>query len=315
MRNSYHGRSFGVMAITGNRGWRASSLAPFNVSWVEGGYPYRSPYGDLSPADYSAACASDLDNLITTTTSGDIACLIAEPIQGVGGFACPPDGFYGSLKSRLDEEDILFISDEVQTGWGRTGEHMWGWQAHGITPDIVTFAKGIGNGLTIGGVIARAELMDCVSAGSISTFGGNPLSTAGSLANLRYILANDLLANSASSGGAIFERLRGAQSELPMVGDIRGKGLMLAIELIQPGTQVDGRAGTPDPAAATAVLESCRERGLLVGKGGLHGNVIRMAPPMTLTAAEAEEGSGILVDALSSVQASLHGGALAGARV
>jgi len=307
MRNSYHGRSFGAVAITGNRAWRPSQLSPLNVGWVEGGYPYRSPYGTLPPEEYSAACARDLERLLESFTAGQVAALIAEPIQGVGGFACPPDGFYGELKHVLDHEGVLLIADEVQTGWGRTGEHFWGWQAHGVMPDIVTFAKGVGNGLSIGGVIARAELMDCVPCGSISTFGGNPLSAAGSLANLRYIQAHDLQRNCAGRGTELLERLRAAQPGLPLLGDVRGKGLMIGLELVVPGSEAEGLAGTPDATAAAAVLEGCRERGLLVGKGGLGGNVLRIAPPMTLTTEEAAEGADVLLQVIGHVQQQLHG--------
>ncbi|MGH3730580.1 MAG: aspartate aminotransferase family protein, partial [Micromonosporaceae bacterium] len=180
LRNSYHGRGFGTVSITGNRGWSASSLSPFQVSYVHGGYRYRSPWRDLSDADYIAACADDLRNIIETTTAGDVACMIAEPIQGVGGFAVPPPGMFAAFSEILDEYGILFISDEVQTGWGRTGSHFWGIEAHSVTPDAFTFAKGLANGIAIGGVVARPDLMDSFEANSISTFGGNPIAaTAG----------------------------------------------------------------------------------------------------------------------------------------
>src|SRR6266487_2466034 len=172
LRNSYHGRSFAAMGITGNRGWSASSLTPVNVSYVHGGYRYRSPFRELSDRDYVQACVEDLRDVLRTTTSGDVACMIAEPVQGVGGFATPPDGLFGAMKEVLDESGILLVSDEVQTGWGRTGEHFWGIQAHGVVPDAMTFAKGLGNGLAIGGVVARGELVDSLGANSISTFGG-----------------------------------------------------------------------------------------------------------------------------------------------
>src|SRR3954468_3601699 len=188
MRNSYHGRAFGTVAITGNRGWSASSLSPVNVQYVQGAYRYRSPFRDLADADYIKVCVDDLRNVIETTTAGDVACLIAEPIQGVGGFSSPPDGLYGAFKEVLDEYGILFISDEVQTGWGRTGEHFWGIQAHGVVPDAITFAKGLGNRFAIGGVVAKGDLMDTITANSISTFGGNPISTAGALATVNYLL-------------------------------------------------------------------------------------------------------------------------------
>ncbi|MDX6209704.1 MAG: 4-aminobutyrate aminotransferase, partial [Frankiales bacterium] len=173
MRNSYHGRGFGAMAVTGNRSYSPTSYSPFQVHYVQNGDRYRSPYGQLSDGELIAACAADLRQVIETMTSGDVACLIAEPIQGVGGFTMPPDGFYGALKAVCDDYGILLIADEVQTGWGRTGEHFWGIEAHGVVPDMITFAKGIGNGLSIGGVVARAEIMDALPAASISTFGGN----------------------------------------------------------------------------------------------------------------------------------------------
>jgi 4-aminobutyrate aminotransferase len=292
LRNSYHGRSFAAMAITGNRGWSASSLSPLNVSYVHGGYRYRSPFRDLSDADYIAACVTDLRDVITTTTAGDVACLIAEPIQGVGGFSHPPDGLFGAMAEVCDEYGILFVTDEVQTGWGRTGEHFWGIEAHGVAPDILTFAKGLGNGLSIAGVVARSELMDGVPANSISTFGGNPLATAGALANLRYLLAEDLQGNARKVGELLFRRLREGLRDVPAVGDIRGKGLMIGIELVDPAT------GDPDSPAAALALEETRRRGLLIGKGGLHGNVLRIAPPLSVTAEEADEAAGIIVAAL-----------------
>ncbi len=299
LRNSYHGRSFAAMAVTGNRGWSASSLSPVSVSYVHNGYRYRSPFGHLPDDEFIAACADDLRDVIETTTAGDVACMIAEPIQGVGGFTVPPDGLFGAMKAVLDAYGILFVSDEVQTGWGRTGTHFWGIEAHGVTPDVMTFAKGIGNGLSIGGVVARAELMDGLTANSISTFGGNPLSTAGALANLRYLLDQDLQANAAKVGDHLLGRLRelrGDGSAAGAVGDVRGKGLMIGVELVEPGGK------TPDAAAAGRVLESCRRRGLLVGKGGLYGNVLRIAPPLSLTLEEADEGAAILAQALAELE-------------
>ena len=291
LRNSYHGRAFGTVAITGNRGWSTSSLSPVKVSWVHGGYRFRSPFKDLSDADYVTACVADLREVLETSTAGDVACMVVEPIQGVGGFSLPPDGLFAAFKEVLDEYGILLVSDEVQTGWGRTGEHFWGIQAHGVVPDAMTFAKGLGNGLAIGGVVARGDLMDSFTANSISTFGGNPVSTAGALATLDYLLDHDLQANAAKLGERLIDGLRRVAEDRPAVGDVRGKGLMVGVELVGP-------AGEPDPAKAAAVLEGAREGGLLVGKGGLYGNVIRLAPPMTVTEDEVEEALGILEDVL-----------------
>ncbi len=295
MRNSYHGRSFTTMALTGNRAWSASSLSGLSVSYVHGGYRLRSPYGHLPDAAYTEACVQDLRDVITMTTSGDVAAMIAEPIQGVGGFATPPDGFFGAMKEVLDEYGILFISDEVQTGWGRTGENFWGYQAHDLVPDIITFAKGVGNGLSMGGVVARPELMDCLTANSISTFGGNPLSCAGALANLDYLLEHDLQQSSLKVGNQLMTALGPVVESQPWLAEIRGKGLMLALETVVPGGL------EPSPESASALMEATRKRGLLIGKGGLYGNVLRMAPPLSLTEAEAEAGLQILVESIEEV--------------
>ena len=298
LRNSYHGRSFAAMSVTGNRSWSSSSLSPLQVSYIRGGDALRGPYAGMPGRAICRAAAEDLRDALATTTSGDVACMIAEPVQGVGGFVIPPDGFFASLKEVLDEEGIYFISDEVQTGWGRTGEHFWGYQAHGITPDLITFAKGIGNGLAIGGVVGRAELIDSVDASSISTFGGNPLAASGALANLEYLLSNDLQSNALSTGRIIIDELRPLAAKLDTVADVRGKGLMIAVEMVEPGGL------TPAPRLAAAVLEEARRLGLLVGKGGLWGNVLRIAPPLSLSPAEARMGAERLVTAIEAVDAS-----------
>jgi 4-aminobutyrate aminotransferase len=254
-------------------------------------------FRELSDDDFVATMAADLREVLATCTAGDVAALIAEPIQGVGGFTVPPDGLFGALQEVLREHGILYISDEVQTGWGRTGDHFWGFQAHGVEPDMITFAKGLGNGLPMAGVIARGDLMDTIGVSSISTFGGNPLVCAGALANLDYLLDHDLQANAATVGSRIMGQLRDAAGPLGVVGDIRGKGLMVGVELVGP----DGR--TPEPEAATAVLEQTRRNGVLVGKGGLYGNCLRVAPPLSLTIEEAERGTRVLIDALRTADA------------
>ncbi|NUR72079.1 MAG: aspartate aminotransferase family protein [Hamadaea sp.] len=297
VRNSYHGRSFGALGVTGNRGWAASSLTPVNVSYLHSGDRLRGVFAGLSDADYIARAVEDLREVLATTTSGDVACLIAEPIQGVGGFVAPPDGLFGAFKEVLDEYGILWVSDEVQTGWGRTGAHFWGYQAHDAVPDMLTFAKGIGNGYALGGVVARAEVMDCLTATSFNTFGGNPISSAAGAAVLDFILDHDLQGNCARVGDVLHRGLRDIAATSPIVADVRGRGLMLAVEFVEAGSL------TPSPGAALRVVEECKAAGLLVGKGGLYGNVIRMGPPMTLTEAEAKEGLGILAHAVETVGA------------
>jgi len=295
LRNSYHGRSFSAVAITGIKSWSASNLAPFQVTYVHGGYKYRSPFGDLPDDQYIAACVADLEDMLQVATAGPVAAMIAEPIQGVGGFVVPPDGLFGEMKKVLDREGILFISDEVQTGWGRTGEHFWGIDAHGMVPDMMTFAKGLGNGLAIGGLVTRAEIMDSIDANSISTFGGNPLAMAGALANLEVLISEDLQTNTQKVGQHLKSSLEDLGERIDIIGEVRGKGLMIGVELVEPGTK------TPNQKATAAVMEKAREYGLLVGKGGLYGNVFRLAPPLSLTQEEADEGYAIMERAFEEV--------------
>jgi 4-aminobutyrate aminotransferase len=294
LRNSYHGRSFAAVGITGNRGWSPSSLTPVNVSYVMNGYRYRSLLGHLDDAAYVAAAAQDLRDVIEQTTAGDVACLIAEPVQGVGGFIVPPAGYFAALKPVLDEYGILLVSDEVQTAWGRTGGTYFGIQRDGVVADAMTFAKGLGNGLAIGGVVARPELVDGLGANGISTFGGNPLATAAALAVLDYIESHDLQRNAERVGAILIAGLRDLQSRHRAIGEVRGIGLMAGLELVRPGST------TPDAALAARVMEETKRRGLLVGKGGLHGNVVRIAPPLTLSPDEAREGLAVLADALKA---------------
>jgi 4-aminobutyrate aminotransferase len=293
MRGSYHGRSFGAVAITGNRGWKPSSLSPVNVHYLHGADKHLPAFAGMSDAEYIAACAEDLRHLIGTATATDVACLIAEPVQGVGGFTMPPDGLFAAYKEILDANGILFISDEVQTGWGRTGDSFWGIGNHAVTPDIITFAKGLGNGFAIGGVVARGSLMDGLPASGISTFGGNPVATAAANATLDYVLDHGLQENARVLGHLIIEGLRAHTERLALAGAVRGKGLMFAVELLDPAS------GAPSPALAARMLEETRARGLLIGRGGLAGNVLRMAPPLTLSETEAKEGLGILCDSLT----------------
>jgi 4-aminobutyrate aminotransferase len=297
LRNSYHGRSFAAMSVTGNRSWAASSLSPLHVSYLHNGDRLRGPFAHLGDKEFNAASAQDLRQVLETTTAGDVACLIAEPVQGVGGFVVPPDGYFGALEEVLDEYGILFVSDEVQTGWGRTGEHFWGFQAHGIQPDLLTFAKGLGNGMAIAGVVGRADLVDSVHVSSISTFGGNPLATSAALANLEYLLAHDLQANAKAVGSFLLAGLRHLAEDFDFVGDVRGKGLMIGVELVERGS------ATPSPPAAAQVLEEARARGLLVGKGGLYGNVLRIAPPLSVSHQQAEEALVIIGDAFRAMAA------------
>jgi 4-aminobutyrate aminotransferase len=277
LRNSYHGRSFGAIAITGNKGWSASSFSPLNVSYALAPYCYRCPLG-LKYPDCGVACAEDLRNVIETTTTGEPAAMIAEPIQGVGGFVTPPPEYFPIVKSILDEFGIPFIADEVQTGFGRTGEAFWGIESFGVRPDAIVCAKGLGNGMAIGAVVGRAEMVDSLRANSIATFGGNPLASVYALNNLEYIEENRLQERSYKLGNTLYRELKDREDRYEVVGEVRGKGLMIGVELVK-----DGASKEPDAAAATQVMEICKERGLLVGRGGLYGNVLRLTPPLVIT--------------------------------
>ncbi|MEU6781194.1 aspartate aminotransferase family protein [Nonomuraea angiospora] len=290
MRQSYHGRSFGTIGVTSNRAWKNNSLSPLNVTFLHGADRHLAQFKGMSDAEYIQACVDDLRHVLATAVSNDVAALIAEPIQGVGGFTMAPDGLFAAYKEVLDEQGILFISDEVQTGWGRTGSSFFGIGNHGVTPDMMTFAKGLGNGFAVGGVVARGDLMDAPHAVGLATFGGNPISMAAANATLDYVLDRDLQANAARTGEIIIGGLKDAAGRLPVVKSVRGKGLMFAVEL-------------ESPAQAARFMEETKRAGLLAGKGGLYGTAIRMAPPLTLTVDEAVEGLGIIVTALETINA------------
>ena len=292
IRGSYHGKSHSAIAVTGNAAWSGTTFSPFQVTYVHGGYKMRSPFGHLPDDDFIASCVDDLRDLLGVATAGDVAAMIAEPIQGVGGFVTPPDGLFGSMKEVLDESGILFICDEVQTGWGRTGENFWGYQAHGIVPDLLTFAKGLGNGMAIGGVVGRREILDCYPANALSTFGGNPMATSAALATLEVLLEDDLQSNAHKVGNQLKNGLEYLAEETAEITEVRGKGLMLGVELSDPAT------GRPDPDLTATIMEEAKVEGLLIGKGGLYGNVLRIAPPLSLTEAECDDGLAMLETAV-----------------
>lgn len=296
LRNSYHGRSFGAIAITGNKGWSASSFSPLNVSYALAPYCYRCPLG-LKYPDCGVACAEDLRNVIETTTTGEPAAMIAEPIQGVGGFVTPPPEYFPIVKSILDEFGIPFIADEVQTGFGRTGEAFWGIESFGVRPDAIVCAKGLGNGMAIGAVVGRAEMVDSLRANSIATFGGNPLASTYALNNLDYIEENRLQERSYKLGNTLYRGLKDLEDRYEVVGEVRGKGLLIGVELVK-----DGESKEPDAAAASQVMEICKERGLLIGRGGLYGNVLRLSPPLIITEDEVARAVETLDVAFGEVQ-------------
>ncbi|MFW2334973.1 aspartate aminotransferase family protein [Ilumatobacter sp.] len=295
IRNSYHGRVFSTQAITSHSSWRSTSHSGLQVQFVHGGYRLRSPFRDLDDDAYTAACVDDLVQVLDMTSAGDVAAMIAEPIQGVGGFAAAPDGLFGAFGKELSNRGILFISDEVQTGWGRTGDHFWGYQAHDIVPDMLTFAKGVGNGITLAGIVARAEIMDTIDVLNFSTFGGNPLSAAAGAATLRTVLGEGLQANAKAMGEHFEAAMSPVAASTPWIAEMRGRGLMWAFEVCEPGTI------EPDKSRTGEFHEACRRHGLLVGKGGLYGNVVRLAPMLNVSADEIDEGVAALRAAIADV--------------
>ncbi len=296
MRHSYHGRTFATQAVTSQSTWLSSRISGLSVNYVQGPYRLRSPFENMTDEEFTKACVLDLQQILDTATTGNVACLIFEPIQGVGGFAIPPDGFFGEMNKVLSNYGTLLISDEVQTGWGRTGDHFWGYEAHGITPDMLTFAKGVGNGATLAGVIARAEIMENITALNFSTFGGNPLSCAAGLATFKELINQNMLQNASEMGSRLMQGLQPTVDKAPWL-KIRGRGLMVALEAVR--TEHDNTF-EPYPQRASELLEACKQNGLLLGKGGAFGNVIRITPMLNVTPDEIDEGINILNEAILS---------------
>ena len=296
MRHSYHGRTFATQAVTSQSTWLSSRISGLSVNYVQGPYRLRSPFENMTDEEFTKACVLDLQQILDTATTGNVACLIFEPIQGVGGFAIPPDGFFGEMNKVLSNYGTLLISDEVQTGWGRTGDHFWGYEAHGITPDMLTFAKGVGNGATLAGVIARAEIMENITALNFSTFGGNPLSCAAGLATFKELINQNMLQNASEMGSRLMQGLQPTVDKAPWL-KIRGRGLMVALEAVR--TEHDNTF-EPYPQRASELLEACKQNGLLLGKGGAFGNVIRITPMLNVTSDEIDEGINILNEAILS---------------
>lgn len=296
LRHSYHGRSFATTNAS-QTPWRASSLSPLHVHYVGNPYYYRCPWEKTYPA-CNLLCARDVEAVIRTSTSGQPAAFIAEPIQGVGGFITPPPEYFILVKEILDRYGIPFISDEVQTAWGRTGVADWGFQAYGVEPEVVVFAKGLANGIPIGGVIATDDLASSIRSLSLSTFGGNPIATTAAMANLNYIATHNLCENARRVGTYLIERLRELQDQHLVIGDVRGMGLMVAIELVR-----DRVTKAPAPDVLGLVQNEAKRRGLIIGRGGLHANVIRLCPPLIVSEHDVDVAIAILAESFAAVNA------------
>ncbi len=296
LRHGYAGRSLQALAITGHSAWR---LIPSQVSGIKHAlspYCYRCPLG-LEYPSCEVKCARDLDELIRTETNGKPAAFMAEPIQGVGGFITPPKEYFEIAVGIVRQYGGVFICDEVQTGFGRPGEYWCGIEHWGVEPEIMTFAKSIANGFPVGATVATEEVASAFTGLTISTFGGNPISMAATEATLEVMERENVRRRSAERGKQLRAHLETFKEKYSFIGDVRGKGLMQAVELVE-----DRRTKEPSPAKTLRLMETAKQQGLLLGKGGLYGNAIRIAPSMLVSASEVDEGARRLDLALAAVK-------------
>jgi 4-aminobutyrate aminotransferase-like enzyme len=283
LRHSYHGRSAVAMAATGQSSWRLGGAAPSGFVHALNAYCYRCPL-HLTYPSCGVACARDMEEMIRTSTSGRVAGFIAEPIQGIGGFITPPKEYFEIVAGIVRKFGGLFISDEVQTGWGRTGGKWFGIEQYGVTPDILTSAKGLANGSPVGLTVARPEVADALKGATISTFGGNPVTATAAKAVIDFIDEHKLMINAAEVGAHLRARLDEMKAKFPLIGDVRGMGLLQAMELVE-----DRESKQPAAGATLGLMEATRENRLLVGKGGTYGNVIRISPPLNISKSDVDE--------------------------
>jgi 4-aminobutyrate aminotransferase len=302
LRHSYHGRTATAMGLTGQGAWKIG-MPQAGVTHAVNAYCYRCPFGLTYPS-CEVKCAQDVEQVIRTTTTGKIAAFIAEPIQGVGGFIVPPKEYFQIAVDIVRKYGGVFISDEVQTGWGRTGSKWFGIEHWGVVPDIITGAKGLGNGLPIGVTVARPEVADAWRGVTISTFGGGPVSTTAANAVIDYIEEQNLLTNSEETGAYLQGKLLDLKEKHQIIGDVRGMGLLQAIELVE-----DRRSKAPAAAQTAQLMETARENRILIGRGGLYGNVIRLSPPMNIGSADVDEFIARLDASLVTVSAGSFAGA------
>lgn len=294
LRHAYSGRSMLAVTMTAHGSWHPHDYVA-GVKHALAPYCYRCPL-KLSPDSCGVACAEDIEELIRTTTPGKVAAFIAEPIMGVGGFITPPKEYFQIAAEIVRRHGGLFIADEVQTGWGRTGGRWWGIEQYGVVPDMMTMAKGVANGMPMGVTVTTPELAAEWQGLTISTFGGNPVSCAASRATIQVIEDEGLVENAAVQGKRLRDGLDRLMERHPLIGDVRGMGLMQGVELV-----TDRTTREPAPGETARLLEAARERGLLIGKGGLYGNVLRIAPCLNIGPEGVDRALEILDDSLAAV--------------
>ena len=292
---SFHGRTWGTLSITGNQGRkkRGGPYAP-GISFAPAPYAYRSLWPN-DPEQCARHCAKCLDDVIRFETSGDVAAFIAEPVMGEGGIIVPPQNYFHEVKKVLNQHGILFIADEVQSGFGRTGK-MFAIEHYGVTPDILVTAKGIADGFPLSAFTARPEVAAAFKPGDhLSTFGGNPVACAASLANIQFMEDEKLPQRSAEIGDYALNRLRDLQKQNPIVGEVRGLGLMIGVELVRDEKRM------PANTEAEAIRDALLRQGVLVGVGGVYGNVVRFQPPLIITKQQIDQAIGAFASALAEV--------------
>jgi 4-aminobutyrate aminotransferase / (S)-3-amino-2-methylpropionate transaminase / 5-aminovalerate transaminase len=300
LQSSFHGRSFGALSITGNYA-RKKKGGPYatGVSFAPAPYVYRSLWPN-DPEECARQCARQIDDIVKFATSNDVAAFIAEPVMGEGGIIVPPFNYFQEVKKVLDHYGILFIADEVQSGFARTGK-MFAIEYYGVTPDILVTAKGIADGFPLSAYTVRPEIAEAYKPGDhLSTFGGNPISCAAALANIEFMEKENLPARATETGSYAMAKLRELQKSKSLIGEVRGLGLMIGVELIKDGQK------TPASAEAEAIRDACLRQGLLVGVGGASGNVVRFQPPLVITKQQSDQAIAIFTKALHEVAQPAH---------
>ena len=297
LRHGYSGHSHLAKSLTGLHSWRRSGVIPYGIVHAPGPYCYRCPYGLTYPS-CELHCANDVEEVIRTSTSGQIGGLLAETIQGLGGVVAPPPGYFKIVANIVRNYGGLFISDEVQAGFGRTGKKWFGIEHWEVEPDIMTCAKGMANGVPIGCTITRPDIADAFKGLTISTFGGNPVTCVAAKATIDVIEEDKLLDNVELVGNHFRQGLEALKDKHNVIGDVRGMGLMQGIELVK-----DRGTKKPAPELTSEVLERTRANGLLVGKGGLYANVIRMSPPLNISKADVDQALATLDKSLTEATA------------
>ena len=295
LRHCYSGRSLMAINLTAHSNWRLQGSQVPGIKHGMSPNCYRCPMG-LEYPSCGIRCATDLEELIQTETNGSPAAFIAEPIQGVGGFITPPKEYFEVAVGIIRKYGALFVCDEVQTGFGRTGDKWFGIEHWGIEPDIMTMAKGIANGMPVGATIAKEEIANSFTGLSLATYGGNPVSMAATKATLETMDEENVPEHAGRLGRILRERLEEFKDKYEAIGDVRGMGLMQAIEFVK-----DRKSKEPDPAMTVRFMEAAKKHQLLIGKGGRWGNVLRIAPPMLISETELKDGIEIMDKALAEV--------------